>query len=187
MNKIFLFVTVVISVNTLLFILVPDSSIFMFNLNNFVKEPWRYLTFQFFHVNVMHLVENIIGLLFLGFLARELDINFKTFLIVYFVSLFMIPIPLSILFPQSTVTGNSTAIFGVLGLTLIKGRKLIPHKISIPLFLFIIFSFSILKFVSCGPCYEEFFKSDVFHFFGFTCGTIMSFVSAPKRKYILRL
>lgn len=186
MNKILLFVFAVISVNTLFFLFVSDSSIFMFNLNDFMREPWRYLAFQFFHTNTMHLVENIVGLLFVGFLARELDIGFKTFLIVYFLSIFMIPIPLSIMFPQSTVTGNSTGIFGILGLTLIKGRKLIPQKISIPIFLFFIFSLSIFKFISCGMCFEEFFKSDAFHFFGFICGVLMTRMPAPRVKHVLR-
>ena len=187
MEKILLFVFAVISVNILVFFLIPNSSIFMFNLNDFVREPWRYLTFQFFHTNTLHLIENIVGLLFVGFLAKELDISFKTFLIVYFVSVFIIPIPLSIIFSQSTVAGNSMGIFGVLGFALIKGRKLIPQKISIPMFLFFIFSLSIFKFVSCGMCYEEVFKSDAFHFCGFVCGVLVTFVPQPKAKQILRV
>ncbi len=184
-NKIILFVFAIIAINSLLFLLVPDRSIFMFNMDKFMTEPWRFLTFQFFHVSSMHLIENIAALIFVGFIAIELGLSFRKFLLVYFVSIFIVIFPLAILFSQNTIAGNSMGIFGVMGLLLIKGRRLIPQKLSFPIFLFIIFSLTLFSFVSCGPCYEDVFKSDVFHFFGFACGVLMTRMPAPKIKHTL--
>jgi membrane associated rhomboid family serine protease len=185
MEKILMFVFAIVAINILVFFAIPNSKVFMFDLDDAIKEPWIFITFQFFHANLTHLVENIIGLVFVGFLSRELSVSFKSFVLVYFVSIFVVPLPLALLFPEATVTGNSMGIFGVLGLALVKGRKLIPQYVSIPMFLFMIFSLTILNFISCGQCYQSFLESDVFHFFGFVVGIIFSMLPAARNKHIL--
>ncbi len=76
-DNIVLFAVAIIILNTALFFLVPDSDAFMFNLDSALKEPWRFFTFQFFHVNTLHLVENIIGLLFVAFLSPRAEHKFQ--------------------------------------------------------------------------------------------------------------
>jgi len=89
------------------------------------------------------------------------------------------------MFSDVTVAGNSTGIYGVLALSLLRGRKLISGKITIPLVFVSIFLLSIVSFISCGICYEKFFKSEFFHFFSFVYGTLTSY-SLLEIKHILR-
>jgi membrane associated rhomboid family serine protease len=187
MNSILLFTILISSINFLLFFLVPDPIAYTFNIKSFVKEPWRFITFQFFHVNITHLVENIIGLTFIALISMELEISFKNFIIVYFLTVFVVLIPILAFFPSTSVAGNSMGIYGVLALSLIKARKLISQKITIPLTMIFIFFLSISNFISCGVCYEKFFKSELFHFFGFISGLSLNFIPTPKVKYILRI
>jgi len=186
MNKILLFVLIICLVNVLVFLLIPSSS-FTFNLNLFLREPWRILTFQFFHVDIFHLLENVVGLMFIAFIAIELDVDFKSFLSVYLLSVFVVFLPIILVFPLSTVAGNSTGIYGVLALCLIKSRKLISSKITVPLLTALIFSFSILNFILCGMCFLTYFKGELFHFVGFTVGILANFLPTPKPKHILRI
>lgn len=186
-NNILIFVLIISLVNISLFFLVPDSSIFTLDISKLSTEPWRILTFQFFHLNLMHLVENIIGFVLVVILAVELEIDFKSFLTAYFLSIFVIVVVTMILFPDVSVAGNSTGIYGILALSLVKGRKLISEKIAIPLVVIFIFSLSILNFVSCGTCYEKFFKSDFFHFIGLLTGLSVSLIPKPRAKRILRI
>ena len=186
MNKILLFVLVICLVNVLVFLLIPSSS-FTFNLNLFLREPWRILTFQFFHVDIFHLLENVVGLMFIAFIAIELDVDFKSFLSVYLLSVFVVFLPIILVFPLATVAGNSTGIYGVLAFCIIKARKLISAKITIPLLTALIFSFSILNFILCGMCFLTYFKGEFFHFYGFLTGIALSFMPAPKPKHILRI
>ena len=182
-NKIILFILIISFINIFLFFVVPDSSIFTLNIKNLLAEPWRIFTFQFFHVSLIHLIENVIGFVFVAFFAMEFYIDFKDFLIVYFLSVFIVITPMIFLFPDISVAGNSTGIYGILALSLIKGRKLISEKITIPLTLVFIFSLSAINFISCGICYEKFFKSEFLHFVGFISGMIISFMP-PKASSI---
>jgi len=184
MNKILLFVLVICLVNVLIFFFVPSSS-FTFNIELFLSEPWRILTFQFFHVDVFHLLENVIGFIFIALIARELEIDFKNFLLVYYLAVFIVVLPIAVAFPLATVAGNSTGIYGILALCLIKSRKLVSAKITIPLIAAFIFSFSIVNFILCGMCFLTFFKCEFFHFSGFVTGITLSFMPKAKPKHIL--
>jgi membrane associated rhomboid family serine protease len=174
MEKLWVFVGAVLLVNVALFILVPDPSPFQLSLATLRDSPWQLLTFQFFHLNLIHLLENAGGLLFVGFLAKELSVDFRTFALVYFASIFIIPVAMLMLYPMAAVAGDSTGIFGVLGFCLIKSRKLLPPIVSLPLFAFVTFSMTLVNFFSCGSCYESFIRSDVFHFVGFLSGLLLA-------------
>jgi len=185
-NKILLFAALICLVNVIVFFFVP-SSYYTFNLSLSLTEPWRFFTFQFFHVDVFHLLENMAGLIFVAFIAIELDVDFKSFLSVYLLSVFVVFLPVILVFPLATVAGNSTGIYGILALCLIKSRKLISSKITMPLLTALIFSFSILNFILCGMCFLTYFKGEFFHFAGFTVGILANFLPTPKPKHILRI
>jgi membrane associated rhomboid family serine protease len=184
MNKILLFALVICLVNVLVFLLIPSSS-FTFNLNLFLREPWRLFTFQFFHVDILHLLENVVGFIFIVFIATELEIDFKNFLLTYFLAVFVVFLPIMLVFPLATVAGNSTGIYGILALCLIKARKLISAKITMPLIAAFIFSLSIINFILCGMCFVTFFKGEFFHFSGFLIGMTLSFMPKAKPKHVL--
>lgn len=186
MNKILLFAALICLVNFIVFLLVPSSS-YTFNLDLFSEEPWRFLTFQFFHVDNFHLIENIIGFIFISLIAMELDIDFKSFFLAYLLSVFIVVLPIAFFFPLATVAGNSTGIYGILALCLIKSRKLVSTKITLPLIIVFMFSLSIANFIRCGMCFVDFFKGEFFHFSGFLLGIFISFMPKAKPKHILRI
>jgi membrane associated rhomboid family serine protease len=181
-NRILLFALLICIVNIMVFTFVPSSE-YTFNLYLASSQPWRFLTFQFFHVDIYHLLENVIGLLFIAMVAIELSIDFKLFLPVYALSVFAVFLPMAIAFPLATVAGNSTGVYGVLALCLIKARKLVSSKITIPIIFAFMFSASITNFALCGMCFLNFISGEIFHMAGFVAGAFASFmrVSAPKR------
>lgn len=185
MNKILLFVIVVCFVNVLLFFIISNSSAYMFNFKDFIKKPWTFFTFQFFHPETIDLIGNVVGLVFVGLIAIELGVNFKNFLVAYFLSIFLVVIPMLTAFPDVTVAGNSMGIYGVLALSLLTGRKLISERITMPLILFFIFSVTIANFIYSGIWYEKFFRTDFFHFFGFIFGGSI-YILSSKTKHNLR-
>lgn len=184
-NRILLFAVLICIVNVFVFFFVSSSS-YTLNLPLSLNEPWRFFTFQFFHVDIFHLLENLMGLIFVAFVAIELNIDLKSFLFVYLLSVFVVLLPIALVFPLATVAGNSTGIYGILALCLIKARKLVPSKITLPLIIVFMFSFCILNFILCGMCFLPFFKGEFFHFSGFLAGMTLSFMPPPKPKHILR-
>ena len=184
MDRILLFVLVICLVNFLVFLFVPNSSPYTFNLDSFLREPWRLFTFQFFHINIFHLLENAVGFIFIALIAIELEINFKNFLFIYSLATFIVILPLLLVFPFDIVAGNSTGIYGVLALCLIKARKLVSLKITLPLVVISIFSLSIFNFI-LRSTFVPLFKGEFFHFIGFFSGIALSLIPKAKAKYLL--
>ncbi|MFH1228838.1 MAG: rhomboid family intramembrane serine protease [Candidatus Aenigmatarchaeota archaeon] len=185
-NKILLFALLICIANIMIFTFVPSSD-YNFNLSLAASQPWRFFTFQFFHVDVYHLLENVIGLLFIAMVAIELNINFKLFLPVYILSVFAVFLPMTIAFPLSIVAGNSTGVYGVLALCLIKARKLVSSKITIPIIFAFMFSTSITNFALCGMCFLNFISGEIFHMTGFLAGAFTSFMPTSTPKRILKI
>ncbi|HDH41068.1 MAG TPA: rhomboid family intramembrane serine protease [Candidatus Altiarchaeales archaeon] len=185
MYKILLFVVLICIINALVFVFL-DSDLFMLTKKAF-NQPWRFLTFQFCHLNQMHLMENIIGFLLVGFIAAEINADLWKFSLAYFASVFVVIPFVFLLSSEGPVAGNSTGIYGALSMTLIESRKLVPIRITVPLFMLLIFSMSIVNFLRCGMCFERYFESEFYHFIGFVSGAVVSSVSIKKRKYILRV
>ena len=178
-NKILEFVLLITIINIFVFYTISTESPSL-SLNN--PNPWGFVTFQFTHFNLTHLLQNIIGLIITAVVAIELKLGFKDFLLAYFLSIFLI-LPLLMLFPNSVIAGNSTGIYGVIALSLMKANKFFSDKITIPIFIALIFSFSMSGFITCGSCALNFFKADIFHFVGFLGGLIAGhFINIPKRK-----
>ena len=167
MNKIFLFVLVIALINILVFFTTSEA---VFALSAPSLNPINLLAFQFSHFDLLHLLENLLGFVFTAALAIELEMKTKDFLLAYFVGIF-IAVPLLFLFPGGSIAGNSTGIFGALAATLFKARRFIPMYISYPLATLFIFSVTLSSYFS-GAFHSTFFKTDIFHFFGFVSGAL---------------
>lgn len=182
MNRIIPFTFAVILINIVAFFTL-SSDLFALSFDNF--QLYQILTYQFMHFSLMHLVENIIGLVLVAGIAVELDMKFENFLLVYLLAVF-VAVPVLMFFPGAAIAGNSTGIYGVLAATLAKAKNFVPQKITLPLFTAFIFSMSILNFFMCGPlCVSKVVKTDIFHFSGFTSG-VMARLRGKKSKRILR-
>ena len=185
MYKILGFVIMVCIINACVFMLLPDISPFMLTKDAF-NQPWRFLTFQFIHLNQMHLVENLIGLFLVGSIATEINLGFRGFLLAYLASVFIVIPFVLILSTQAPVAGNSTGVYGALSLVLVKIRKLIPATVTLPLFTLFIFPSSIINLLKHNTCLGKHFLGEFYHFAGFVCGAIVPAISIKKPKHILR-
>ena len=130
------------------------------------------LLFQFMHFDVLHLIENLLGLIFTAALAIELGMKVEDFALAYFVGIF-VALPLLFVFPGVAIAGNSTGIFGALAASLLKARKMVSVYITYPLAILFIFSVSLTSIAS-GNFALSVLKADVFHFTGFLAGTAVS-------------
>lgn len=183
MYRILIMVAAICVINASAFMFLPDLNLFMLTLNA-SNEPWRFLTFQFCHLSQMHLIENIIGFLLVGFIATEINADLGRFSAAYFASVFVVIPFIFLLSSEGPVAGNSSGIYGALSMVLVKSRKLISLKITLPLFILLMFSMSIMNFLRCDMCFEKYFESEFYHFIGFVSGAIVSSVSIKKQKRI---
>jgi membrane associated rhomboid family serine protease len=184
MYKILAFVVIVCIINVSAFFLLPSAQFML--TKDFVSQPERILTFQFFHVNQMHLIENIVGLLIVGFIATEINLSMRDFLFAYYLSIFIV-VPLALLIASDyPLGGNSTGIYGVLALSLFRSRKLIPLKVSMPVFTLMIFPSTLANLTKYDFYSNKILQSEFYHFAGFLAGLAVSSFSIKKRNYILR-
>jgi membrane associated rhomboid family serine protease len=184
MYKILAFVVVVCFINASAFFLLPSEGFML--TKDLLAQPERVLTFQFFHVNQMHLIENIVGLLIVGFIATEISVSMRDFLLAYYSSIFIV-VPLAFIIASDyPLGGNSTGIYGVLALALLRSRKLIPLKVSIPVFGLMIFPSTLANLAKYDFYSNRVLQSEFYHFAGFLAGIAASSFSIKKRNYILR-
>lgn len=97
-------------------------------------EIWRYLTAIFLHGNLLHLLLNLFGLLFFGFILEH-EINSKKFLYVFFITGIFSSV--ASVFFYDKVLGASGAIFGIIGVLTILRPSMTVWAFSIPMPLFI--------------------------------------------------
>ena len=86
------------------FALIPEKS----------YEIWRFGTYSFTHLDLMHLIENIGGLVIVIFIALELKMVLGDFYSTYISSGILSVIPFWLIFPF-TALGASNAILGGFG------------------------------------------------------------------------
>lgn len=175
-SRILEFALLISLINIIIFYTVP-SDLLSLNLNNF--QIWQLITFHFAHFSSVHLLQNIIGLAIASAVAVELKLDFRKFLLAYFFSIFII-LPVLLFFPDSAIAGNSTGIYGVISVCLLKAGKFLQERITIPIFIVFIFFLSISSFITCGNCALKFFKTDIFHFAGFLGGLIIGMIKQEK-------
>jgi rhomboid protease GluP len=131
---------------------------------------WQLFTSMFVHVNLPHLILNMLFFLILGLRSEEL---FKggEFLFIYLVSGFAGNL-LTLLLPDVVSAGASGAIFGVFGASVIYTRK----AFGMPIFTALVYSFLFLIFsVSEGV--------NLFaHLGGLVAGLVLGYFLAKSRK-----
>ena len=184
MYKILAFVVIVCIINACAFYILPANDFML--TKDFLSHPERILTFQFFHVSFLHLIENIIGFLLVGFIATEINLGMRDFLLAYYSSIFIV-VPLALLIASEyPLGGNSTGIYGVLSIALFRSRKLIPLKVTVPLFTIMMFPVTLTNLTKYDFYSNKILQSEFYHFAGFLAGAAVPSFSVRKRNYVLR-
>jgi rhomboid protease GluP len=131
-------------------------------------EVWRILTFNFVHLNISHLIGNIIAFIITTLLAFEVGLHSEYFMGLFFVSSMTIALVEGLFLPTLIIAGASLGIYSILGGISISGKNLIPVYIFIPLIILSIFLTGIFAGTNQNTLIESFF-----HFFGFMFGLIL--------------
>ncbi len=80
----------------------------------FSGEYWRIVSYPFVHLDWIHLMENILGLVLVGFLAFELKTRFFDYSLTYFSSGILAVLPLWLVV-SFIALGSSAAVYGLFG------------------------------------------------------------------------
>lgn len=142
--------------------------------NSFVLNGgyWQLFTSMFVHVNIVHLLGNMIFLLIFGLRAEEL-FKIEEYLAVYFIPGLAGNL-LTLLFgPNMVSAGASGAIFGLFGACTIYVRRAVGQSI----FGALIYSFFLLM-MSTGPN-----VNNLAHLGGLAVGLLIGYILARKRRY----
>ena len=101
------------------------------------EEPWRFLTFEFTHDGVDHLLMNLLGLMLAGFLAFELGIRGSVFLAVFLIAGFLTVMPPLLTSCPYTFVGASAGVCGLFGAVAVWFRRYgLPSLLILSLFFF---------------------------------------------------
>ena len=141
--------------------------------NSFVLNGgyWQLFTSMFVHVNIVHLLGNMIFLLIFGLRAEEL-FKIEEYLAVYFIPGLAGNL-LTLLFgPNMVSAGASGAIFGLFGACTIYVRRAVGQSI----FGALIYSFFLLM-MSTGPN-----VNNLAHLGGLAVGLLIGYILARKRR-----
>ena len=186
MKKVFIFGIALITIYIAVFF-IPDSAERFALSPEKISEFWRFATYPFAHLNARHLIENVIALSLVIFIAFELKTLFSDLSSTYMSSGFLSVLPVWLAM-RFTALGASNAIFGGFGLISQEARKYeIKGWIIFALLTGVIFIKSVLAFFSGGTGTEAFsfaIKQDLSHFSGLVFGAVMFFIIA-KIKPIL--
>ncbi len=197
MNKILVFTAVLIIIYVGVFF-IPNRVDRLSLVPEKVSEVWRFITYSFTHLNTKHLIENMMGLSLVAFIARELKTVFTDFSSTYLSSGFFSVLPIWLIM-GFTALGASNAIFGGFGLITQNVRKFqIKSRYIIILLVVVIFLSSIINYFSYGSGSEQFaaaIKQSLAHFSGlifgigffFFLGKIKPIVTKRKRHVLRRL
>lgn len=170
-----------------IFFLIPDHGHDYLSFSGdrfFAGELWRIVTFSFVHVDIIHLIGNVIALFITTLLALEIGFTRDYFLLLFFVSSTFIALIEGLIIPALIIAGASLGIYSVLGGLSYGGRRLIPIYIFIPLIGFSIF---------LNPIFSSTDKlvQSLFHFFGFVSGFVLYFAIVRfiniKRRSVLEV
>ena len=156
------------------FITTNIDIIMLFGQSNFLVMKgwyWQFFTSMFIHVNIIHLLGNMLFLLIFGLKAEEL-FSKKLYLGIYFASGFLGNLLSLLIGPYAVSAGASGAIFGLFGACVIYIRKSIKQSILGALiysfYLFIMTMGANVNFIS--------------HFGGLTAGLIIGYLQAKKEE-----
>lgn len=150
----------------------------------FTGDLWRIITFNFVHVDIIHLIGNVIALFITTLLALEIGFTKDYFLLLFFVSSTFIALIEGLMIPALIIAGASLGVYSVLGGVSYEGRRLIPIYIFVPLIGFSIF---------LNPVFSSTEKlvQSLFHFFAFISGLVLYFAVVRfiniKRRSVLEV
>ncbi len=131
-------------------------------------EFWRLFTFSFVHLNINHLIGNVIAFIVTAMLTFEVGLKSEYFILLFFSSALVIALIEGMFLPTLIIAGASLGIYSILGGVSLAGKELISIYLFAPLVLFSIFLTSLFS----GN--NDFFDA-FFHFFGFMFGLITYF------------
>lgn len=187
-KPIFILSGLIAVLSTMIYFSIPNSiDLLSFSGVKFLTgEVWRIATFSFTHSSLNHLLENIIAIAVVSFLAYEFGLRGKQFLLYFIAVSFIVAIADALLFPLLIIAGASLGVYGVIGALSIKGSNFIPKLYLIPLLGASIFIKFFFKFISCPTC-DITLKQEMFHFSGFLVGIFLFSVPAmfKNKKQIL--
>ena len=195
MNKIIIFAIILVTIYASVFF-IPQRVDKLALIPGKSMEVWRFVTYSFVHLNLRHLVENIVGLGLIAVIAFELNVAFSDFSSSYMASSLLSVIPIWLILSFTTL-GASNAIFGGFGLISQETRKYKMNGLIIFIVLTaLIFAGSISNFFSYGFGSEEFafaIKQSLSHFSGLIFGIGFFFLLikikpmlTKKKRYVLR-
>lgn len=183
---VFIIAGMIVVISSIVFFLVPNSlTLFSFSGETFFNwELWRLITFSFTHVNLNHLVENVVAIGITSFLALEFGLTGKYFLYCFLLSSILVALTEAFLFPAIIIAGASLGIYAILGALSIKGSNFIPKYILVPLLglsVFVKYLFSAFSM--------DLLKQSLFHFSGFASGIaiLYLFTKLKRKKKILQV
>lgn len=194
MNKVVIFALVLIAAYLGIFLipnhvdkfaLIPEKS----------SEIWRFGTYSFTHLDLMHLIENIIGLGLVVFIAIELKMFFSDFSSTYISSGILSVIPFWLIVPF-TALGASNAILGGFGSLAGEAKKYNINNlvIFIPLSIVIFLKAGLNLFsYGFGSEFSFAFKQGLAHFSGLLFGIGFIYllgwikpVLTKRKRHVLR-
>lgn len=183
---VFIISGIIVVLSCIIFFLFPSSlTIFSFSGEMFFNgEVWRIVTFPFTHINLNHLVENVVAISITSFLALEFGLTGKYFLYCFLLSSILVALTEAFLFPAIIIAGASLGIYAILGALSIKGSNFIPKYILVPLLglsVFIKYLFSAFSM--------DLLKQSLFHFSGFVYGIaiLYLFTNLKRKKKVLQV
>lgn len=179
-KSVFIFSLLIALISTLIYLLFPNSlEIFSFSGVKFISgEVWRIATFPFAHISLTHLIENIIAIAAVSFLAYEFGLKGKQFLLYFLAVSFIVALADAFLFPLLIIAGASLGVYGIIGALSIKGSNFIPKLYLIPLLGISIFFKYFLTLINCPDCPIN-LPQTLFHFSGFVVGIFLIYI--PKK------
>jgi len=167
-----------------IFVIVPNAlELFGFSGQSFFAgEFWRILSFPFAHVSSLHLLENLIAMFILILLAKEFNLGWQAFALIFFSSGVIIALFSGIIYPYLLIAGSSLGIFSVFGALAFKDKELLPCCI-IPAFFGIIIFLNFIYNIYVG----EGVAQPIYHAAGFVVGAaLFQIKSVRRRKRILQ-
>ncbi len=188
LKSVFIASSILIAFIAFIFVFVPNAvDVLSFSgLSFFSGELWRLFTFSFTHVNLQHLLENIISIFLVAFLGYEFGLNGKSFFFFFIVASFIVALVDAFLLPSLVLAGASLGIYGIVGALSIKGSNFIPKLYLIPLLGLSVF----VKYLLVAFIYPSSFELEqtFFHFSGFLTGILLFYVprTFKKKRYILQ-
>ncbi|MFH1682920.1 MAG: rhomboid family intramembrane serine protease [Candidatus Woesearchaeota archaeon] len=192
-NTILLF-TGIILVSLLLIFLIPGiKDSWTLDKDKFLSgEYWRIVSYPFVHLSWSHLIENMVGLALVGFIAFELKTRSFDYALAYFSTAILAILPLWIIV-NFTALGSSAAVYGLFGfisLGIAKFGLKINHLIL--LVVVIIFGRSVYSIIY-GESISYYLIQSLAHFSGFVFGLAAFFALErvegqlnKKKQFILR-